>query len=290
MSKEELLDKIEYLYGRNEYQSLIKACDEVLERDADEPAALNYKAIALHFLERYDEALELLDYNIKLHPENPYILNNKALVFIALGKYSEALEICEEGLKYKDFDWLMINKIEALIHLGREDEAFEFFKSVDIAYYTFEEALSNCGKIERDDAFERLNALLGEEKYGEVLRICDEMEYSERLVDYKVTSLLYLERYDEAVEFLDSAIADFPHNYNFCLIRARISKSLDDAISSYEAAFEILGSVSNYRLHVNRYVDCLKIKSHNLIENGKYLDAIGVLEKIGAYRGLDGVI
>ena len=284
MSKEELLDKIEYLYGKNDYERLIKACDEVLEIDADEPAALNYKAIALHFLERYDEALELLDYNLKLHPKNPYTLNNKALVFIALGKYSEALKLCEEGLKYKDFDWLEINKIEALIHLGREKEAFEFFKSIDIPYYTFEEALSNCGKIEGDDIFRRLDRLLGEEKYDEVLRICDEREYTERLVDYKIISLLHLDRYDEAMEFLDKAIEDYQHNYNFCLVKAMISKNLDEAIDSYERAFEILGSVSNYRLYVNRYVECLKIKSHYLIENEKYSDAINVLEKIGVYR------
>lgn len=283
MSKEKLLDKIEYLYGKGEYKNLIRACDELLEIERDEPAALNYKAIALYFLKRYDEALELLDYNLKLHPKNPYVLNNKALVFIALQKYSEALELCEEGLKYKDFDWLMINKIESLIYLGREDEALEFFKSVDIPFYTFEEALSNCGKIEKDEIFEKLDKLLSDEKFDEVLGIC-ENDHSERLVEFKVVSLLQLDRYDEAIGVLDEAIINYPHNYDFQLIRAMLSKNLDDAIAAYESAFQILGSVSNHRLHVNRYVECLKIKSHNLIENGKYSDAIDVLDKISVYR------
>ena len=97
--------------------------------------------------------------------------------------------------------------------------------------------------------------IIKEEKYDEVLRICDEREYTERIVDYKVISLLYMDRYDEAMELLENAIADFPHNYNFCLMKARISKNLDEAIKSYEDAFQILGSVSNYRLYVNRYVD-----------------------------------
>ena len=129
MSKEELMDRIEYLYCTKNYESLIKACDELLEIEADEPAALNYKAIALYYLKNYDVALEILDYALKLHPKNPYTLNNKSMVFLALGKYSEALRLCDEGLKYKDFDWLWENKIRALLKLDMVDEALECFEN-----------------------------------------------------------------------------------------------------------------------------------------------------------------
>ena len=141
MLKERLLDEIEYIYNIGDYERLIERCDELLKIDEDNPAALNYRAIALYYLGRYDESLKLLDYNLRLHPTNPYVLNNRALVYIALGEYQNALDSCEEGLKYKDFDWMQKNKIEALIHLGRRDEAYEFYKSVDITVYTFEEAL-----------------------------------------------------------------------------------------------------------------------------------------------------
>ena len=252
--------------------------------DEDNPAALNYRAIALYYLGRYDESLKLLDYNLKLHPTNPYVLNNRALVFIALEDYQKALECCEEGLKYMDFDWLQKNKIEALIHLGRRDEAYEFYKSVDIPFYTFEEALENCGIIQKDGIFERMEVLLGERNFEEVLKICNEHEESERILEFKIVSLHCLERYDEELECVNRAIEKYPNNYEFHFIRARISRTPDAAIESYERAFEILQSTSNYRLRVKEYIKCLKIKAHELIAASEYEEAIRTCEKILKYK------
>ena len=255
MLKEKLLDEIEYIYNIGDFERLIGKCDELLKIDEDNPAALNYRAIALYYLGRYDESLKLLDYNLKLHPTNPYVLNNRALVFIALEDYQKALECCEEGLKYMDFDWLQKNKIEALIHLGRRDEAYEFYKSVDIPFYTFEEALENCGIIQKDGIFERMEVLLGERNFE-----------------------------DEELECVNRAIEKYPNNYEFHFLRARISRNLDGAIESYERAFELLQSTSNYRLKVKEYIKCLKIKAHELIAASEYEEAIGTCEKILKYE------
>ena len=284
MLKEKLLDEIEYIYNIGDHERLIGKCDELLKIDGDNPAALNYRAIALYYLGRYDESLKLLDYNLKLHPTNPYVLNNRALVFIALEDYQKALECCEEGLKYMDFDWLQKNKIEALIHLGRRDEAYEFYKSVDIPFYTFEEALENCGIIQKDGIFERMEVLLGERNFEEVLKICNEHEESERILEFKLVSLHCLERYDEELECVNRAIEKYPNNYEFHFLRARISRNLDGAIESYERAFELLQSTSNYRLKVKEYIKCLKIKAHELIASSEYEEAIGTCEKIMKYE------
>jgi len=284
MLKEKLLDEIEYMYNIGDYEGLIKRCDELLEIDGDNPVALNYKAIALYYLGRYDESLKLLDYNLKLHPTNPYVLNNRALVFIALEDYERALECCEEGLKYKDFDWLQINKIEALIHLGRIEEAGEFYKSVDIPFYTLKQAFENCGVIPRDDLIEKLELLLGAGKFKEVLKICDEHEESERLLEFKLVALHCLKRYDEELECVNRAIEKYPNNYEFHFIRARVSRNLDGAIESYERAFEILQSTSNYRLKLKKYIQCLKIKAHELISASEYEEAIRICEKILKYE------
>ena len=284
MLKEKLLDEIEYIYNIGDHERLIGKCDELLKIDEDNPAALNYRAIALYYLGRYEESLKLLDYNLKLHPTNPYVLNNRALVFIALEDYQKALECCEEGLKYMDFDWLQKNKIEALIHLGRRDEAYEFYKSVDIPFYTFEEALENCGIIQKDGIFERMKVLLGERNFEEVLKICNEHEESERILEFKIVSLHCLERYDEELECVNRAIEKYPNNYEFHFLRARISRNLDGAIESYERAFELLQSTSNYRLKVKEYIKCLKIKAHELIASSEYEEAIGTCEKILKYE------
>lgn len=284
MLKEKLLDEIEYIYNIGDFERLIEKCDELLKIDEDNPAALNYRAIALYYLGRYEESLKLLDYNLKLHPTNPYVLNNRALVFIALEDYQKALECCEEGLKYMDFDWLQKNKIEALIHLGRRDEAYEFYKSVDIPFYTFEEALENCGIIQKDGIFEKMEMLLGERKFEEVLKICNGHEESERILEFKLVSLHCLERYDEELECVNRAIEKYPNNYEFHFLRARISRNLDGAIESYERAFELLQSTSNYRLKVKEYIKCLKIKAHELIASSEYEEAIGTCEKILKYE------
>ena len=293
MLKEKLLDKIEYLYNQKQYEKLIKKCDALLEIDSDNPIALNYKAISLYYLGNYDESMKLLDYNLKLHPTNYYTLNNMALVHIALGKYQKALDCCEEGLKYKKFDWLLINKIETLIHSGREYEAYEFYKSVEIPYYTFEDALNNCGKLQSDDVFKRLELLSASGKFEEILQICEEYESNERATDYKIGALIGLERFDEALSSVSKAIENWPYNYNFYLIKAKICikcRRLDEAIGSYEKAFEVTGSVSNFRLHVNDYIRCLNIKAHQFIELGNYSSAIKVCEKILKYRPAENAV
>ena len=284
MLKEKLLDEIENLYRRREYEKLIEMCDELLEIDEDNPVALNYKAIALYYLESYGDAMVILNYNLSLHPENPYVLNNMALVHIALGDYERALECAEEGLKYKDFDWLMRNKVEALIRLGREDEALEYYKSVKIPSYTFEDALVKCGRMETDERFERMKSFYGEKRFEEVLRICDEIGENPKAAEYRIASLMGLERYEEAFEFVERAIDTYPYDYNLYLIRARLSGSLDEAIESYEKAFEILGSVSNHRLEVGQYIKCLNLKASLLLSVEDYSGAIRTCTKIMEYR------
>lgn len=286
MIKEQLLDKIEYLYNGRDYENLINACDELLKLDKDNPIALNYKGISLYYLEKYDESLDILYYNLKLHPKNPYTLNNLALVYIALGEYEKALEYCERGLKYKDFDWLQINKIESLIYLDRIDEARDFYKSVNIAFYTFDEALSNCGKQQKDDLENNLEELFKNGQYGKVIELCNSLKISEITLEYKIVSLFLLKERSQALECVDEAIKAYPYNYNFYFIKARISLVLqnwDDAIENYERAFE-LTSVNNSRLEVNDYIECLKSKADELIKVGEYDKAIDNYEKILTYR------
>nr|WP_294999098.1 tetratricopeptide repeat protein [uncultured Methanobrevibacter sp.] len=281
---EELLDLCEYQYVMGDYKNLIETCDEVLKIKKDEPVSLNYKAISLYYLQRYDESLELLDYCLNLHPTNHYTLNNKALVYIALKDYENALKCAEEGLKSRNLDWLQINKIESLIYLGRVDEAYEYYQSVNIPNYTFEEALDNCGVADNPlkIQYEKLNELFNDKKYEKVVELCDSAKTDEKILNYKIVALIYLERFDEALESVERAIESYPYNPDFHFIKARIyviTKNLDGAIKSYEEAFGIDG-LSNNRLEINRYNNCLDIKSKQMIDSGDYDGAITNLEKI----------
>lgn len=280
---EPLLDKCEALYNQGDYENLIKTCDEVLEIEKEEPASMNYKAISLYYLGKYDEATEILDHCLKLHPTNHYTLNNKALVYIAQGEYGKALECCEKGLESRDLDWLQINKIESLIHLGRTDEAYKYYQSVKIPYYTFQEALDNCRATENrpKDQYDKVEELYHDEKYDEVLRLCDNLETTEKIMDYRIISLMRLKRFDEALKITGDAIEAYPYNSCFPLFKATISlilKDIDGAIEGYEQAFRIDG-LSNHRLEINNYNRCIAIKTHLLIDSGEHKEAIRTLQK-----------
>ena len=124
MDLEKLFEECDEFYYNNDYE-------QILESYPDEQKAISYKGIALCFLDRYDEALEVLKNGIERYPENYYMKNNIAMVYYDLGDYEQSLKCCEEGLKIKDFDWLCENKIKALIRLDRMDDAIDFDKALN---------------------------------------------------------------------------------------------------------------------------------------------------------------
>ena len=131
MNLKEQLEQCDELYGNNDYEGLIRKCDEILEECPDNQNAMGYKGISHCFLDEYDEALEILEKAVELHPTNYYLKNNLAMVYYDLGEYEKSLKLCDEGLKIKEFDWLSINKLKALIKLDMMDEAMEFDKTLN---------------------------------------------------------------------------------------------------------------------------------------------------------------
>ena len=160
MTIEKLLEKCEDAYLEDDYKRLIKLCDEVLEKDSDNQTALGYKSISYCFLNRPERALELLKEAKRLHPKNYYFKNISAMAYYDLGEYEKSLECCDEGLKIKDFDWLVENRIKALLKLDRVDEAIECYENstlyieiVDLMIEAgkYREAISYASDAESDD-------------------------------------------------------------------------------------------------------------------------------------------
>ena len=160
MTIEKLLDKCEDAYLEDDYKRLIKLSDEVLEKDPDNQTATGYRSIAYCFLNRPERALELLKEAKRLHPKNHYFKNISAMAYYDLGEYEKSLECCDEGLKIKDFDWLVENMIKALLKLDRVDEAIEYYENsthhieiVDLMIEAgkYREAISYSSDAESDD-------------------------------------------------------------------------------------------------------------------------------------------
>ena len=139
----DLLRKCDEAYEGEDFKGLIELCDEILDRYPNNQNAMGYKGISLCFLNRLDEALEILEKAVELYPDNYYLNNNLAMVYYDMGEYEKSLQCCEAGLKIRDFDWLCENKLKALVKLERIDEAIEFDKTilhyVDLGHVFLEE-------------------------------------------------------------------------------------------------------------------------------------------------------
>lgn len=87
MTKEKLLNRIEYLHISGDYEKLTGACDELLNDGGDDPTALNYKAIGFRYLEG-----EI--------GKCPYDYNLLLTMTQISGSVNGFIESCEKALKY----------------------------------------------------------------------------------------------------------------------------------------------------------------------------------------------
>ena len=129
MSLKNQLSKCHEAYHNGDYRKLNDLCELILKEHPENPNAIGYKGIALCFLDRNDEAVKILERGVKLYPKNYYLKNNLAMAYYDIGEYEKSLECCEAGLKIRDFDWLLENKIKALIRLDRIGEAMDCYEN-----------------------------------------------------------------------------------------------------------------------------------------------------------------
>ena len=99
MPVEKLLDKCKKSYFENNFCEAIDICDEILSHDFNNQRAIGYKARCLYLLEKFEEALTLLNNAITLYPDNYYFLSIKADVFMHKEEYDKACECFEEMLE-----------------------------------------------------------------------------------------------------------------------------------------------------------------------------------------------
>ena len=84
----ELLEDVDNYYFENDFEKVIELSGEVLKLDPVNPIAFNYMGVSYCFLNRYDEALTVLNHNLKIHPNNYYVRNNLSMVYYDLGDVS----------------------------------------------------------------------------------------------------------------------------------------------------------------------------------------------------------
>ena len=303
MTIEDLLKECEKAYDENNYSRLDWACNLILERHKNNEAALTYKLYIYCDWRQYHLVFSVADQIQMFYPNNFHVYNAKAIVYLDKQEFEKALECCETGLKIKDYYWLRMNKIEALISLNRIDEAFEFCKASDIPNYNFTKALINCGKYSEisryehemsekelmDCFFKRCRHLDRRGKRDEILEVCEEIfkldKDNEMALQYKIHSLINDE---EILKCSDYAIKLYPDNFRFLFEKAKTLlwafADIDGAIECYEKGFALAGDFDRYWFDIDNLVDALYKKADRVIESGDYKKAVNIYDKILFYK------
>lgn len=118
------------LYKIDKYQEAIELLNRALDIDPKNVTALNFKSFALNDFGKYQEAIDVCDEVLKIDPQNIIALASKEYALSGLGKHLDALNVCEKILEIDPKDtWALNNKSFALNKLGIQlvqgQEAFE---------------------------------------------------------------------------------------------------------------------------------------------------------------------
>ena len=303
---DELIKECEKAYSKKDYSRLDWACNKILENHKNNETALSYKLYIYCDWHQYHLVFRIADKINRLYPNNYHAYNAKAIAYSCKKEFKKSLDSCNKGLEIKDYWWLRINKIEALISLNRIDEAYEFYNSFEIQNYNFTKALINCGKYSEISKYEE--RLSNEEllsyyfkrcsfldKWGnheEILKVCEEIlkidNDNEFALEYKTNSLSSLEDKDEVLKCLNHSIKLYPDNFRFYLKKGETLlwgfEDIDGAIECYEKGFALVEDFERCWFDANNLVDTLNKKADQLIESGKWEDAVYIYDKILFYK------
>lgn len=88
---EKLLEDGSRFYLKGNFKRAIECFLKVLEKEPDNSKALFYLSIAYMDLNKYDEAIEIIDHLIKIEPNNALAYKNRALIKYSQNKEKEAM-------------------------------------------------------------------------------------------------------------------------------------------------------------------------------------------------------
>lgn len=119
-------------HDKGDFDGAISKYDKALELDKDNLFAYTEKALSLHSLQKYDEAIENCQKALALHPgekglETVYVIYGNASD--ALKQTDKSIEIYDEGIKqFPDYYQLHFNKGISLASVKKYDQAILCFQ------------------------------------------------------------------------------------------------------------------------------------------------------------------
>lgn len=124
-----LMNRVKSLYKDEKYLELLKNVDELILLDPNNISAIRMKAWACYKLERYDEAIDILQKAIVWVPDNTYLYLDICDCYHNVGDVEAALHYCIEGLKRDSNNLELLKTYAATMRfLGNGEGAIEVVK------------------------------------------------------------------------------------------------------------------------------------------------------------------
>ena len=139
-----------YIVGA--YDDTIKCCDKILEKDVNEEHAVKNKMLALEKLELHDEVLKCCEILLAKNDKDVDALVTKGIALNKIGKHEDALTLYDLALELDktDVDALM-NMAVTLNYLKRYQDAIPYYDTVQQIMPKFSRAA-----VEKSEAFKAL--------------------------------------------------------------------------------------------------------------------------------------
>jgi hypothetical protein len=197
------IEKLAVLAEEGRHDDFLKGIEKIVRKGENNRITLFLMGIVLLNLERYEEALDLLDETLDIDPHNAGVLYVRGIVLLNLERYEEALDAFDKALGINPDDltfWM--GKGNAFGNLKRYKEALDAFdKALDINPQNAE-AWSGKGQA--------LNFL---ERYKEALDAFDKARdinpQNAAMWYERGVALSNLEQYKEALQAFDESLQGF---------------------------------------------------------------------------------
>ena len=132
VSVQQWIDKAMKYADVGDNDNVLKAIDEALKIQPENPKALALKGTVLLPLGRFAEANKLFDEALKTEPSNVNILINKAYALTKLDRNEDALKVLDEVVAtHPENKMAWNNRGQVLRNLGRFEEALKCFSIAD---------------------------------------------------------------------------------------------------------------------------------------------------------------
>jgi tetratricopeptide (TPR) repeat protein len=213
-------------------QTNINTTDHMTPDDAEESVktaltiqsndtyALTNKGIALHNLEKYNEAVQSYDKALEIDPKYASAWNNKGLALNKLGKYNEAIDCYDKALEIDPkYASAWNNKGLALNKLGKYNAAIECYEQAIKIDPNHADAWNNKGWTLFPPRLGKYNAAI--ECYDKAIKI--NPNHADAWYN-KGLALDSIEKYNEAIECYDKAIKINPNHADALYNKARANK------------------------------------------------------------------